>query len=143
MTDVRPVTLATVAGAPSRGLTVRRMAGTISAALALNLVVYGVGSVAGATWLANGQTITGILVVVATVVALSLGWGVTTLLSRRWSDARGVMAWVGLVFAVVSAPAPLLASDDAATGWSLAMMHVLTGIVWFAAVRTRRTESTS
>jgi uncharacterized membrane protein YhaH (DUF805 family) len=137
MTDVRPVIAVTGASAPSPGLTVRRMAGTIAAAVALNLVVYVVGSAAGATWLANGQTITWIPVVVATVVAMSLGWGVTALLSRRWSDARRVLAWVGLALAVVSAPAPLFAADDAPTRWALAAMHVVSGIVWFVGVRQR------
>lgn len=143
MTDVRPVIAVTGASAPSRGLSMRRLGVTIATALALNLVVYGVGTAAGATWVANGQTITWILVVAATAVAVALGWGATSLLARRWDRARSVLAWVGLAFAVVSAPAPLLASDDAATGWSLALMHVVTGIAWFVAVRPQRTESAS
>ena len=119
----------------------RRLAVTIATALALNLVIYGVGSAAGATWLANGQTITWILVVAATSLALALGWGLTSVLSRRWSKARVVMAWVGLVFAVASAPAPLMASEDAPTQWALAGMHAVTGVVWFVAVRPRPASS--
>lgn len=141
MTDVRPVIAVT--SEPTRGLTVRNLAVTIAMALAMNLVVYGVGSAAGASWVVEGQTVTWILVVVATTLSLALGWGATTLVARRWARAWTVLAWVGLAFAVVSASAPLVTSDDATTGWSLAMMHVLTGIAWFAAVRPQRTSSTS
>lgn len=137
MSDALPTTAVLGATAPARGLTVRGLAVAVAAALALNLGVYAVGSAAGATWLAGGQTVTWVLVAAATTVAMGLGWAVTAALSRRWSNARRVMAWAGLAFAVVSAPAPLMASDDASTGWALMGMHVVTGIVWFVAVRPR------
>ena len=143
MSEAVPTTAVLGATAPARGLTVRGLAGAVVAALVLNRVVYAVGSAVGATWLASGQTVTWILVAAATTVAMTLGWAVTAALSRRWSNARRVMAWAGLAFAVVSAPAPLVASDDAATRWALMGMHVVTGIVWFVAVRPRRTSSTS
>lgn len=137
MSDASPTVPILGATAPAPGLTVRRLAVAIVAALVLNLVVYAVGSATGATWSASGQTITWVLVAAATTVAMTLGWAVTTALSRRWSEARRVMAWTGLALAVVSAPAPLLASDDASTGWALMGMHVVTGVVWFVAVRPR------
>lgn len=137
MSEAVPTTAVLGATAPARGLTVRGLAVAVVAALALNLVVYAVGSAAGATWLASGQTVTWVLVAAATTVAMTLGWAVTAALSRRWCNARRVMAWAGLAFAVVSAPAPLMASDDASTGWALMGMHVVTGIVWFVAVRPR------
>ena len=116
----------------------RRMAVAIAAAIVLNLVVYGIGSAAGATWIANGQAVTWILVVIATLLAMLVGSVITWLLAKRWVKATAAMAWIGLVFAVVTAPSPLLASANIQTGWALATMHVITGIVWFIAIRPRR-----
>lgn len=109
----------------------------IVAAVAANLIVYAVGSAAGATWLANGQTVNWYVVIIATVVAMVVGGAVTWLVSRVWDRGIVVMAWVGLAFGVLTAPSPLLASPNAPTGWSLAAMHVLTAVAWFAAVRPR------
>lgn len=117
---------------------VRKLALTIIAAAVLNLIAFGIGSVAGATWIANGQSITWILVIVATAIPVAVGWTITFLLARRWAKARAVMAWVGLIFGLVTVPAPILSTGDSATGWALASMHAITGIVWFVAVRPRR-----
>lgn len=122
-------------------LTTRRMATAIAAAIVLNLLVYGIGTVVGATWLANGQTIAWFLVIVATLVPMLVGTLLVWVLARRWASARSVMAWVGLVFGLITAPAPLLSSDNGATAFSLAAMHVVTGVVWFLAVRPRRASS--
>ena len=128
-------------GSPTARLNPRRLAMATAAAIILNLLVYGVGSAVGATWLANGQTIAWFLVVVATVVPMAIGGLLTWLLSRRWAKAVSVMAWVGLVLGVITAPAPLLSSDNRPTALALAAMHVVTGVVWFIAVRPRRDPS--
>jgi len=110
----------------------------IAAAVVVNLLVYAIGSAAGATWIANGQAIAWFLVIIATIVPMVLGALITWLLSRAWAGARAAMAWVGLAFALGTVPAPLLSSDDRPTGLALAAMHVVTGIAWFIAVRPRR-----
>lgn len=120
-------------------ISVRRISIAIAIAIVLNLVVFAIGSAAGATWLANGQTIVWFLVVVATIIPMAVGAVITWLLTKRWSKAETAMAWIGLVFAVISVPAPLLSSGDRPTGVALAAMHVVTGIVWFIAIRPRRT----
>lgn len=128
---------------PAREFNPRGLALTIAAAAALNLVIFGIGSAADATWAANGQTITWFLVIVASVIPVVIGWTITFLLARSWAKASTFMAWVGLVLGVVTMPAPLTATDNSATGWALASMHLATGIVWFAAVRPRRARATS
>ena len=121
----------------------RRMAVAIAIAVVLNLVVFGIGSAAGATWLANGQTIAWFLVVVATIIPMAIGGVLTGFLSRRWAKAMFVMAWVGLVFGVVTMPSPLLATENRPTGVALAAMHLITGVAWFIAVRPRHDSSSS
>jgi len=49
-------------------ISVRRISIAIAIAIVLNLVVFAIGSAAGATWLANGQTVAWYLVIVATPV---------------------------------------------------------------------------
>lgn len=122
-------------------ITARRMSIAICIAIVLNLVIFAIGSAAGATWLANGQTVSWVLVIIATVVPMVIGALITWLLSRGWAKAITVMAWVGLAFAVVTVPAPLLASTNRPTGVALAGMHVVTGIAWFIALRPRRQAS--
>lgn len=128
---------------PAAPLDVKRLGVAMIAALVVNLIVYAVGSAAGATWVANGQPVGWYLVVIATLVSMAIGGAITYLLARRWARATVVMAWVGLAFAIVSVPSPILASDNATTGWSLAAMHVITGVAWFVAVFPRRTSSAS
>ena len=122
------------ATAPARLLNLKRLGLGIVAAIVVNLVVYAVGSAAGATWIANGQAVGWFMVPIATVIAMAIGGVITWLLSRRWDKATITMAWVGLAFAVISVPGPLLGSTDTPTRWALATMHITTGIIWFVAV---------
>jgi hypothetical protein len=128
---------------PVAPLDLKRLGWATLAALIVNLIVYAAGSATGATWIANGQTVGWYLVVIATALSMAVGGAITFLLARRWSRATVVMAWVGLAFALVSVPSPILASDAASTGWSLAAMHAVTGVVWFVAVHPRSTRSTA
>ena len=126
------------AGAPARPLPLARLGLGTVVAVVVNLIVYAVASAAGATWIANGQPVGWFMVPIATVVAMAIGGLITWLLARRWDKATVTMAWVGIVFAVISVPGPLLGSTDTPTRWALAAMHITTGIVWFGAVHPRR-----
>ncbi len=122
----------------STGVNGKRFGLAVLAAAVLNLIAYAVGSLAGASWVANGQSITWIMVILATLFPMAVGGAITYLLSRRWGKATTVMAWIGLAFGIVTLPAPLFAAENAAAGLSLASMHVITGVVWFLAVRPGR-----
>ncbi len=124
----------------ARPFNAARLGRGVICAVVVNLIVYAVATAAGATWLANGQTVGWFMVPIATVIAMAIGGVITWLLARRWDNATITMAWVGLVFAVLSVPGPLMGSDDSPTRWALATMHVTTGIVWFVAVLPRRSN---
>lgn len=126
---------------PANPFTFTRLLPAIGVAVVLNLAVYAIGSAAGATWIANGQTVGWILVILSTAVSMAIGGGITYLLARRWSKAPSAMAWIGLAFGLVTAPSPLFASENTTTGWALASMHVVTGLAWFIAVRPRHRVS--
>lgn len=128
------------ARASARPLNVKRLVLGIVVAVVVNLIVYAVGSAAGATWIANGQAVGWFMVPIATVVAMAIGGVITWLLARRWDKATITMAWVGIVFAVISVPGPLLGSTDSPTRWALAAMHITTGIIWFVAVLPSRSS---
>lgn len=109
-------------------------------AVVSNLVIFAIGSIAGADWLAQGQTLQAIgwyFVVGASVVPLLIAAVVTALLARVWRGAPLVLAWVGLAFGVLTAPAGLLAAPQLGTGIALASMHIVAGIAWFMAIRPR------
>lgn len=127
--------------AASRAVNFKRLGAATVVAVVVNLAVYAVATAAGATWVANGQSIGWFMVLFATVVPMVAGGVLTWLLAKWRGGATRVMAWVGLIFAVVGLPMPFLASDDAATSWALASMHVLTGLIWFFAVLPRQSSS--
>lgn len=124
----------------ARPLDTARLGRGVVCAVVVNLIVYAVATAAGATWLANGQTVGWFMVPIATVIAMAIGGVITWLLARRWDKATITMAWVGLAFAVLSVPGPLMGSNDSPTRWALATMHLTTGIVWFVAVLPRRSS---
>ena len=102
-----------------------------------NLVIFGIGSVAGATWVASGLTIAWFMILGASIVPMFVAAGVTALLGLAWKSAAKVMAWIGLVFAIVTVPSPFLATPELGTAIALGSMHVVVGIAWYLAVRRR------
>jgi len=124
-----------------RPLNLRRLGLGLLAAVIVNLVLYAIGTTANAGWIASGQAVGWGSVVVVTVVVMAAGGALTYILSRRWEAATKVMAWVGLILAAVSLPIPFTASGDSATAFTLAAMHVLTGVVWFVSVMPRRASA--
>ena len=102
-----------------------------------NLVIFGIGSVAGSNWQANGLTIPWFVVLGTSVVPLFVAAGVTALLGLAWKSAAKVMAWIGLIFALVTVPGAFLATPELGTAIALGSMHVVVGIAWYLAVRRR------
>lgn len=116
-----------------------------AAALILDSVVYLIALANGASMIVDqgGQELAlgygGI--VAAAVLPLALG-GVIVWLLVRWKPVLWTwFAWIGLVFAVASSPASVVAAADTATGVSLATMQVIAGVVWFAALMIGRTRT--
>ena len=93
-------------------LALPRLAWGIAIAVVVNLIVFGIASFAGASMLAGDRGVSWILVVITTVGAMVTGAIATGLLARRRGGAIRVMAWVGLVFGLVTAPSPIVVAGS-------------------------------
>jgi hypothetical protein len=97
---------------------------------------------AGMTVVVGGMTasVTLVTVLTATVLPLALAGAVTWLLARRSRKVRTVLAWAGLAVAIATRPVPVLFAPQPATGWTLATMHLIAGLVWLGSmtIGTRR-----
>ncbi|MEI7742658.1 MAG: DUF6069 family protein [Chloroflexota bacterium] len=113
-----------------------RVAAAAGVALVLNLAAFVAGSTAGATWDAGlPVAINPVMVSMASLVPVALAGAATWYVAARRTGFQRAAAWVGLVFGVITAPAPFVMSGDLPTAAGLASMHVITAIAWFFAVR--------
>jgi hypothetical protein len=107
-------------------------------ALVANLAALVVGSAAGASLVTSApEPINAITVIAATLVPLGLGVTVATWLIGRRPALRRPLAWAGLAFALATLPMAFLAAKELATGVTLGLMHVTTGLAWLAIVHPR------
>lgn len=114
------------------------------AAIGVNLVLWGIGRAAGASFVVDpalgdpNVEVGGLKVVVTTLLPFAVGALLLALAarrSRRWVVGVGV---VGAAFAVASAAGPLDGGHDTTTGVLLATMHLTTGAAFVvAATRVR------
>lgn len=113
----------------------RRLLTAAGVALALNLAAFAAGSLAGASWsVGQPYPIAWMAVLVATLVAFTVG-GLATWLAARWRPGlQRVAAWAGLALGLVSMVS-LLNAADLATGLALGVMHLMAAGLWFAAAR--------
>jgi hypothetical protein len=116
--------------------------GALSAGIAIviNLIVLGLGRVAGADMNVQppgspAPMTIGVLQVVATVLVPLLVATVLLIAVRgRGARAWRLLAAVGLAIGLITVAMPVLATATAATTIVLATMHVVTGLVWFVLV---------
>ena len=112
-----------------------RILGAAAAALVLNILALSIGSAAGASMKVSApQSINMISVGVATVVPLLLAGAVVWFLARFFA-LRRLIAWVGLIFALLSSAGSFMAAADTTTALALASMHFITGFAWFIALQ--------
>jgi hypothetical protein len=109
------------------------------AAVGVNLVLWGIGRAAGASFLVDpalgdpNVEVGALKVVVTTVLPFAVGVLLLALAarrSRRWVIRVGV---VGAAFALASAAGPVDGGHDTATGVLLATMHLTTGAAFVVA----------
>jgi hypothetical protein len=135
-----PTTSPSVAGAARAGAT------SAGVAIAADLAVLGVATLAGADMVVRqsasqaAMRISGPVVAVTVLVPVFAG---TLLLiaARRWG-ARGwrAVAAAGLALGVVSIVMPLAMEAAPGTRLALASMHVISGVSWFLVVRRAATR---
>lgn len=120
---------------PSAGRTWCTGLTSIGIALAANLAVLAAALLAGAEMVA-AQTSIGVLFVAVNTVLPLLVATLVLLPLRRWgARAWRVLATTGLAIGLLSSPAPYTVSAEDLTRAALAVMHLITGVVWFLVVR--------
>ena len=108
----------------------------VGAAAIVNVVLFLIGPASGATYDVKAQTNVNLgLVIGMTVSQLAVGFLIAWLAARFAPKAFSPLVWVGVVFAIITAPGGWVASQDAATGITLALMHVSGAAAWFLGVR--------
>ena len=108
----------------------------VGAAAIVNVVLFLIGQASGATYDVKAQTNVNLgLVIGMTVSQLAVGFLIAWLAARFAPKAFSPLVWVGVVFAIITAPGGWVASQDAATGITLALMHVSGAAAWFLGVR--------
>ena len=109
------------------------------AATVVNLVLWGIGRAAGASFVVDpalgdpNVEVGGLKVVVTTLLPFAVGVLLLALAaqrSRRWVVGVGM---AGAAFALASAAGPLDGGHDTATGVLLATMHLTTGAAFVVA----------
>lgn|GEM_PF-194296 len=107
-----------------------------AASAVVNIALYGAGFLSGASMImASPQPalIPWFAPAVASFLPLAILGVIAWLITRKRPAAKRWFAWAGLAFAVISC-ASLLSAPDAATGISLAAMHLVAGFAWFIAL---------
>ncbi|MGH9118990.1 MAG: DUF6069 family protein [Acidimicrobiales bacterium] len=125
---------------------VRRAGLTALAAVAVNLVILGIGAAADVDFDVpqfrsdTTMAVNPLAVILSTLVALAAGWALVAS-ARRWGrpSLRAVQV-IGAVVAVVSLALPLGVDADASTRLVLAAMHLATGAIFVAGVESVRRD---
>jgi hypothetical protein len=138
--DTATMNIATQANTPARTRSVLRAASVCAlAAVGVNLVLWGIGRAAGASFVVDpalgdpNVEVGALKVIVTTLLPFAVGVLLVALAarrSRRW--VIGVVV-VGAVFALASAAGPLDGGHDTATGVLLATMYLTTGAAFVVA----------
>lgn len=117
-------------------------AGLIIAALAVlaNLAVLAVARLAGADMSVQPpgvepMNVGALMVTMTTLIPVVGGTILLVLLRKRAQKSWRIMATLGLVVGILTAPGPFTVGADLATGVGLASMHLVTSLVWFLVVR--------
>ena len=75
------------------------------------------------------------LVVLMSVTPALLGGLALQFAARRGVRAWRAVGWLGLALGLLTVPMPLTVQASVGTTVTLSSMHVIAGLVWFAAIR--------
>jgi len=132
-TNLTTTTAPTTARLPRELGRVPAVAGSVAAALLGNLLLYGIGLVAGGSFelTSNGKpaTVTAATVATMTVVPLLVGLVVAALLSLRWVAVIRVAQLVGSVLSLATIAGTVAADFDGVSTVTLSAMHVVIAAV--------------
>ncbi len=115
-----------------------RIGAATAAAAVINLLILWAGSAAGASLKIDAPyDLNAWAVILSTAMPMLAGAALVLFLARRSPAVRRWFAWGGSAFALVSAAMPFVVAADTATAFTLALMHLVTGAAWFAAITPR------
>lgn len=111
-----------------------------AAALALNLIAFGIGRLAGASFVVTRPDgvsfpVAPLAVAAMTLIPMVVGACAVLVARRWWPKGVQILAWSGLAIGVLTVAMPLLSQASAQTRIALAAMHLITGVVWVLGVR--------
>lgn len=114
----------------------RRYFAFVGLAVIVNVGLFFVGQAIGATYEVQAQAPVNVgLVVGMTVAQLSVGFLIARLTTKFAPKFFSALVWVGFAFAIISAPGGWVASQDAATGIALGLMHLSGALAWLFGVK--------
>jgi hypothetical protein len=136
MTTTTPPVATVVPMSESKPGVARTAVLTTVAAVATNLIVFGLAHVAGVVFSTTGSTTTiGTGAVLATTaLAMAVGWTLVALAVRRHRPTLGTVALIGGAFAALSTFAPLTLNADLSAKLVLTSLHLIAGAFYVVAV---------
>ena len=122
----------------------KRVIAAAGITLAVNIVIYLIGSANSATWDVGFAFKLGLpTLATASVLPIVLGGQIVRLLAKKFSWIIGFASWAVLVFALLGAPGGYVSSNDLPTGLSLGAMHAVVGLAWFFSIRKTKKPGVS
>ena len=118
----------------TQSLNVRKFAGFAVVAAIVNSIIFIIAKGADATMVVNQggtQEIALPMVLASTLFGLVIAAVFVNQIGKRSQSFISKAPIIGLVFGVLTAAAPFVASDDSKTALALATMHILAGVTWY------------
>jgi flagellar biosynthesis protein FliQ len=118
----------------TQSLNVRKFAGFAFVAAIVNSIIFLIAKGADATMVVNqggAQEIALPMVLASTLFGLIVAAVIANQIGKKSQAFISKSPIIGLVFGVVTAAAPFVASDDSKTALALATMHILAGVTWY------------
>ena len=118
----------------TQSLNVRKFAGFAFVAAIVNSIIFLIAKGADATMVVNqggAQEIALPMVLTSTLLGLVIAAVIANQIGKKSQGFLSKSPIIGLVFGVVTAAAPFVASDDSKTALALATMHIVAGVTWY------------
>ena len=118
----------------TQSLNVRKFAGYAAIAAIANSIIFLIAKGADATMVVNqggSQEIALPMVFASTLFGLVVAAFIASRIGMKSQGFLSKSPIIGLMFGIVTAAAPLSASDDSKTALALASMHVVAGVTWY------------
>ena len=116
--------------------------GTVATGLAVNLVIWLIGSAAGASYEMTDNGVTASVapggVIIMSVVPATIGLTLAAALSLRWAWIIRVAQVVGPTLAIVTVAGTIATDFDTASTIALSTMHVALAVVLYAGLERMR-----